>query len=166
MALISGIIGAGMKAAGQVVGGIAQRRNMKALEASNQQRQDANQNWYDRTYNENALQMANAQRLLTMSEQNYKNRNRQAAATAAVMGGTEESIAAGKAAANAAQADAVSQINAADVARKDTIDNQFRQTQNALLDAKDKLTVQKAAATQQAVQGVTDAAGNIIGIGY
>lgn len=161
MAVLTSIIGAGMKAAGQIVGGIAQRRNMRALENSNAQRLADNQNWYDRNYNENALQMANTQRLLTMSEQNYKNRNRQAAATAAVMGGTEESIAAGKAAATAAQADTISQINAADVARKDNIDSQFRQTQNALLDAKDKLTVQKAAATQQAVMGLSDAAGNM-----
>lgn len=83
---------------------------MKRVKENIQAQQQANQNWYDRRYNEDATQRADAQRILTQTEESIRNRNRQAAGAQAVMGGTDESVAAAKAANAQALADATSQI--------------------------------------------------------
>lgn len=169
-------IGLGMKAVGSIVGGILQRKQTRKIEQSlDQQRADLDQlhndqqAWYDRTYNEDATQRADAQRLLTLSEESYKAANRRAAGAAAVGGATEESVAAAKAASTQAMADTRSQIAAAAANRKDATDQQHMQNEQQYLagkqqieNEKNKLYHQKAAATGQAVQGVLDAAGNLI----
>ncbi len=161
MGLIGSAIGAGMQAAGAIFGGIKTAKAMKEVQANLKKQQEANQDWYDRRYNEDATQRADAQRLLTMTEESIKNRNRQAAGAAAVMGGTEESVAAAKAANNQALADTMSNINAQADARKDAIEQQFQAKDAALQGQQNELTMKKAEATAQAVQGVAGAAGNI-----
>lgn len=98
MGLIGSIAGGALGAAGSIFGGIkaskAMRRAKKNIEAQKQ----ANQNWYDRRYNEDATQRADAQRILAKTEESIRNRNKQAAGAQAVMGGTDESTAAAKAA--------------------------------------------------------------------
>ncbi len=136
---------------------------MKEVQANLEQQKKDNQNWYDRRYNEDSTQRADAQRLLTMTEESIKNRNKQAAGAAAVMGGTEESVAAAKAANNQALTETMSQISAQADARKDTIEQQFQQNNTALQNQMNEMTMKKAANTAQAVQGVASAAGNIAG---
>lgn len=80
------------------------------------------QNWYDRNYNADTTQRADAQQLLNYTAEQIKKRNKQAAGTAAVMGGTEESVAAEKAANASAMAETVSKIAAAGESRRDHID--------------------------------------------
>lgn len=159
--MIGAIVGAGLKAAGAIAGGIIQRNAMKKVEKNLETQQQQNQDWYDRRYNEDATQRADAQRLLTMTENSIRERNKQAAAAAAVMGGTEESVAAAKAANNQALVDATSNIAASADARKDAIEQQFMSTRENLYDQQNNLTMKKAEATGQAVQGVADAAGSI-----
>lgn len=159
--MIGAAIGAGVKAIGAIAGGIIQKKAMEKVEGSLKQQQSQNQDWYDRRYNEDATQRADAQRLLTMTEKSIKERNKQAAATAAVMGGTEESAAAAKAMNNQALVDATSKIAADADARKDQIENQFMQTRADLTQKQNDIEQQKAAATAQAVQGSADAAGSI-----
>lgn len=159
--MIGAIIGAGMKAVGAIAGGIIQRNAMKKVEKNIEQQQKQNQDWYDRRFNEDPTQRADAQRLLTMTENSIRERNKQAAAAAAVMGGTEESVAAAKAANNQALVDATSNIAASADARKDAIEQQFMSTRANLYDQQNNLTMKKAEATGQAVQGVADAAGSI-----
>ena len=159
--MIGAAIGAGVKAIGAIAGGIIQKKAMEKVEGSLKQQQSQNQDWYDRRYNEDATQRADAQRLLTMTEKSIKERNKQAAATAAAMGGTEESAAAAKAMNNQALVDATSKIAADAGARKDQIENQFMQTRADLTQKQNDIEQQKAAATAQAVQGAADAAGSI-----
>ena len=159
--MIGAIVGAGMKAIGSIAGGIIQRNAMKKVEKNIQEQQQQNQDWYDRRYNEDPTQRADAQRLLTLTENSIRERNKQAAGAAAVMGGTEESVAAAKAANNQALVDATSQIAASADARKDAIEQQFMEKRAGLYDQQNNLTMKKAEATGQAVQGVADAAGSI-----
>lgn len=159
--MIGAAIGAGVKAVGAIAGGIIQAKAMQKVEDSIKEQQSQNQDWYDRRYNEDATQRADAQRLLTMTEKSIKERNKQAAATQAVMGGTEESAAAAKAANNQALVDATSKIAADAGARKDQIEGQFMQKRDALTQQQNDITMQKAQATAQAVQGAADAAGSI-----
>lgn len=153
-----GIIGAAVGAAGSIFGGISASRAAKKAKQNVEAQRQKNQDWYDRRYNEDATQRADAQRILTMTEESIKNRNRQAAGSAAVMGGTEESVAAAKAANNQALADATSQIAASADARKDAIESQYMANDNQFAEQITQFEQQKAQAIGQAVQGVTQAA--------
>ncbi len=159
--MIGTLIGAGLGAVGSIFGGLSASKAMKKQQEMLEQRKQENQNWYDRRYNEDATQRADAQRILQITEENIKKRNRAAAGTAAVMGGTDESVAAQKEAGNKALADATSQIAAAGEARKDQIEQQYQARKDAIEDAQMNLQAQKAAGTAQAVKGVIGAAGNI-----
>ena len=136
---------------------------MKKVQKNLENQQRENQDWYDRRYNEDATQRADAQRILAITEQNIRNRNRQAAGTAAVMGGTDESVAATKAANASAMADAASQIAIAGDQRKDSIEQQYMATKASLNDKLNEMEKQKANAISQAVQGASNAAGSIAG---
>lgn len=166
MGLIGGIIGGAMNIGASIFGGIKNAKAMKEVQANLEQQKKDNQDWYDRRYNEDSTQRADAQRLLTMTEESIKNRNKQAAGAAAVMGGTEESVAAAKAANNQALTDTMSQINAQADARKDTIEQTFQNNERNLNNQINDMTMKKAQNTAQAVQavqGVASAAGNIAG---
>lgn len=162
MGIISGIVGAGMNAAASIFGGIQNAKAMKAVRNSLNQQMKENQDLYDRRYNEDATQRADAQRLLTMTEESIRQRNRQAAGAQAVMGGTEESVAAAKAANNKALADATSNIAAQAEARKDAIEDRYLQNKAGLQAQINDLNIKKAQGTAEAIKGVADAAGNVI----
>ena len=153
-----------MSAIGGVFGGISASKAMKRVKANLQEQKRKNQDWFDRRYNEDATQRADAQRILTKTEELIKNRNRQAAGTQAVMGGTDESVAAAKAANNQALAEATSQIAVNAEARKDQIDSAYRQKDAQLDDSLNNLEIGKAQAISQAVQGVTQAGSEIAGV--
>jgi hypothetical protein len=150
-----------MKAAGAIFGGISASKAIKKAKSNVEAQRQKNQNWYDQRYNEDATQRADAQRILTQTEESIKQRNRQAAGNAAVMGGTDESVAAAKAANNQALADATSQIAASADARKDNIEATYMQNDNAFVNQLNDFEQQKAQAVSQAVQGVADAASSI-----
>lgn len=153
-----GLIGAALGAAGSIFGGISASKAMKKVEKNLEQQKQENQDWFDRRYNEDATQRADAQRILTQTEESIKKRNAAAAGSAAVMGGTDESVAAEKAANAQSLADATSQIAANADARKDKIEQQYMSNKADLNEKLNNLTQEKAAAISSAVQGVTGAA--------
>lgn len=161
--MIGSLVGAGLSAAGSIFGGISASKAMKKVKKNLQQQKQANQDWYDRRYNEDATQRADAQRILTKTEESIRNRNRQAAGAQAVMGGTEESVAAAKAANNQALADATSQIAVNAEARKDQIEQTYQQRDAQINDALNNLEIKKSEAISSAVQGVTQAGAGIAG---
>lgn len=149
---------------GAIFGGISASKAMKKVQKNLENQQRENQDWYDRRYNEDATQRADAQRILAITEQNIRNRNRQAAGTAAVMGGSDESLAATKAANASAMADAASQIAIAGDRRKDNIEQQYQTTKASINEKLNELEKQKANAISQAVQGVASSASNMAGM--
>lgn len=159
--MIGEIIGGVAKLGASIAGGIANRKAADAIQANLAAQQKKNQDWYDRRYNEDATQRADAQRLLTFTEQSIKERNKQAAGAAAVMGGTEESVAAAKAANNQALADTMGQINAQADARKDDIENQYMRRDATLVDQQNQIIQKKAENTAEAVKGVSEAASSL-----
>lgn len=156
-----GLIGAAIGAAGSIFGGISASKAMRKMKANVEAQKKANQDWFDRRYNEDATQRADAQRILTMTEESIKNRNKAAAGAQAVMGGTEESVAAAKAANNKALSDATSQIAVNAEQRKDSIEQQYQQRDTDLTNQLNEIEQNKANAISQAVQGVTGAAGSL-----
>ncbi len=155
------MIGAAVGAAGSIFGGISASKAINKMKANIEAQKKSNQDWYDRRYNEDATQRADAQRILTMTEESIKNRNKAAAGAAAVMGGTEESVAAAKEANNKALSDATSQIAVNAEQRKDSIEQQYQQRDADLTNQLNSLEQQKAEAIGQAVQGVAGAAGSM-----
>lgn len=163
MGLIGSIAGGALGAAGSIFGGISASKAMRRVKKSLQAQKQANQNWYDRRYNEDATQRADAQRILTQTEESIRNRNRQAAGAQAVMGGTDESTAAAKAANAQALADATSQIAVNAENRKDQIEQTYQQRDSQINEALNNLEINKAKAISQAVQGVAKAGAGIAG---
>lgn len=164
MGLLGGAIGAGLGAVGSIFGGIAASKAMKNVKNNINAQRSANRDWYDRRYNEDATQRADAVAAVNRVEQGIRERNRQAAGTQAVMGGTEESTAATKAANNQAVAEATSQIAINGDRRKDAIEAQFQAKDEASQSQLNDLERQKAENVAQAVQGVAQAGANIAGI--
>lgn len=131
---LGSIIGGASGLVGGLFGGISKRKMMKEQEKLLNAEQADNQSWYDRRYNEDATQRADAQRMLQLTEENIRNRNRQAAGTAAVMGGTDESLAAERAANANAMADTAAQIAVAGANRKDDIESKYIAKKDAIND--------------------------------
>lgn len=164
MGLFGSIAGGVLGAAGSIFGGVKASKAMKRMKRNLEEQKRENQAWFDRRYNENATQRADAQQAISLMREEMKKRSQAAAGAQAVMGGTEESVAAAKAANNQALADATAQIAANGERRKDAIEQQYQQRDAQLDDALNNLEVGKAQAIGQAVQGVAQAAGNLIGI--
>lgn len=120
-----GLFGAALGAAGSIFGGISRNKAIEAQKDYVEKKKKENQNWYDRRYNEDATQRADAQRILSLTEEAIKRRNRAAAGRKAVMGGTEESVSAEKEANSKAISDATAQIAAESEKRKDAIEQQY-----------------------------------------
>lgn len=164
--MLGAIIGGAVGAAGGILGGISKNNAIKKQMQMVAQQQRENQDWYDRRYNEDATQRADAQRLLTLTEESIKKRNKAAAGRAAVMGGTDESVAAEKEANSKALADTTSQIAAAGEARKDRIENQYMARKEQLNSAMRDLEGQKSSTLDLISQGLGGAAnGASLGLG-
>ncbi|MEG2599541.1 MAG: hypothetical protein RSA66_08715 [Muribaculaceae bacterium] len=156
-----GLIGSAIGAAGSIFGGISASQAMKAMKKNVQAQRKKSQDWYDQRYNEDSTQRADAQRILTQTEDSIKERNKAASGSAAVMGGTDESVAAAKGANNKALSDATSQIAVNADARKDNIEATYMQNDNAYMEQLNQIEQGKAQAISGAVQGVTNMAGSM-----
>lgn len=153
-----GLIGTAVGAAGSIFGGISASKAINRAKRNIEEQRKKNQDWYDQRYNEDATQRADAQAILTKTEESIRNRNNAAAGAQAVMGGTEESVAATKAANNQALADATSNIAVNADRRKDAIEQTYQQNDANYVNQLNNLEQQKAQAISQAVQGVGEAA--------
>lgn len=164
MGIFGSAIGGALGIGGAIFGGISASKAMKRAKKMVDEQKKENQDWYDRRYNEDSTQRADAQRILTQTNEAIRRRNQAAAGSAAVMGGTEESVAATKAANAQAIADATSQIAVNGERRKDQIESQYLQTKSDLNQQLQNLEIGKANAVSQAVQGVASAGANMAGL--
>ncbi|MCM1320464.1 MAG: hypothetical protein NC217_08840 [Muribaculaceae bacterium] len=164
MGILGSAIGGALGIGASIFGGISASKAMKKAKESVKSEMQENQSWYDRRYNEDATQRADAQRILTMTNENIRQRNQQAAGAQAVMGGTEESVAAAKAASNQALADATSQIAVNGERRKDQVESQYMNTKADLNNKMRSFELGKAQAMTQATQGMVDAGASLGGM--
>lgn len=156
-----GIIGLGVGAIGSIYGGIKASQAMNNARNNIKTAQRENQDLYDRRYNEDATMRGDALRALQMTEDSFKKRNRQVAGTQAVMGGTNETVAAEKAANANAMANATGQVVAQQEARKDAIESRYLANKEALNEQMNQMEMNKANAISEAIKGVTSAAGEM-----
>lgn len=160
--MIGSILGGALKIGGSIAGGI-----MGAGSARKQARMIAdekkkNQAWFDRRYNEDSTQRADAQAAITKMRETMKERTAAAAGTAAVMGGTEESMAIEKEAQNKAMAETLSNIAINGEARKDAIEAQYQARDAELFGAQLSNEQQKANNIAGAVSGMASAGSGIM----
>lgn len=154
--LLSNLIGSGLSASA------AKDARDKELDNIRKQQRE-NQNWYDRRYNEDPTQRADAQRLLTRTAELLKQRNKAAEGKAAVMGASEESVAATKEANAKTIANVASNIAAAGDARKDSIEAQYRATRQGLQNAETGVDAGYDKARSQAIADATKGVSSAIG---
>lgn len=153
-------IGAGLGIAGSVASAIF--GGSKAAKAANEanrlieRQQEDNQAWFDRRYNEDYSQTAEAQNLMNYAREQAEKQFKRAEGAAAVTGATEESIARAKQSANDMLSQTASNIAAQGTARKDSIEQQFLNTKSAL-------TEQQVSNLQQKAQNISAAAGQAAG---
>lgn len=154
MGILGSAIGGALAVGGSIFGGVSASKAMKKAKQNLDNRIKENEDWYNRRYNEDATQRADAQRVLTAMNERIRERNQAAAGAQAVMGGTEESVAATKAANNEAMAEATSQIAANGERRKDGVEAQYLSAKQGLEDERNNMEIAKAQNTAQAVQGL------------
>ena len=159
--MIGSLIGAGISAAGGILGGLSASKAIKKYRQGLQRQAKENEDWYDRNYNADATQRADAQRILQMTADRLKQRNKAAQGRAAVMGASGERVATEQEANAQAMADAAAQVAVQGERRKDAVQERYLQRKQQVDDALNQANMQKAAAIGQAVQGVTVAAGDI-----
>ena len=129
---LGGLIGGALGAVGGIFGGLSKNKMLSEQEDLLNEQKRENQNWFDRRYNEDSTQRADAQAVLTRLNEMIHNRNRAAEGSAAVMGGTDESVAQSKEAGNRAMADTMSNIAASGERRKDLIEGSYRNRDHAI----------------------------------
>ncbi|MDE5887323.1 MAG: hypothetical protein K2H46_07040 [Muribaculaceae bacterium] len=158
MAGIASLIGS---AIGSIWGGKKASDAMKKVKANLQEQRQRNDDWYNQRYNEDATQRADAQAMIARTEEAIKARSKAAAGTQAVMGGTEESVAATKAANAQAMADATSQIAVAGDRRKESIENQYQAKDEALQSEQNDMERARAREVTKAGSAVGELGGKI-----
>ncbi len=142
--MIGAIIGAAASIGSALYSGIKSAQATKKAKRNIEKQKAENAAWYNRRYHEDGTQRADAQRILRKTQDVIKNRNKQAAATQAVVGGTEESVAATKEANANSLAETASAINAQADARKDNIEQSFRQTETNLNNQLNNIETERA----------------------
>lgn len=155
--MIGSIIGGALSVGGSIVGGILGASQARNLKRKLEREEEKNETWYNRRYNEDATQRADAQRMLTRITNEIKQRNKAMAGRSAVMGGDDGVVAREKALNAQALADATSNIVALGEARKDTIESQYRERADQLNNALMQADQAKANAIAGAVKGVVGA---------
>ena len=159
--MVADIIGLGIQGVGSILGGMANKKAMKDARDKITRKKLNSQAWYDRRYNEDSTQRADAQRMIQRTEDAIKNRNRSASGTKAVIGGTDESVASTQAENSQALADAASSIAASGQAAKDAVEAQYMGTQQAIADQESQMDVAKAQNIAGAIKGVSGTASSI-----
>ncbi len=162
-------IGAALSAASSIAGGIMSSNASKKAKSQIEAKQRENKAWYDLRYNEDALQRADAQRVLTRTREYVDRANKSARAVQAVTGGTDESVAAAKAANNKTVSDTMGDIAAASAQRKDAIEQEYRnkneQYENELIGIEQSRAQGLATATQTAGNALGSMAMSVGGTG-
>lgn len=124
--MLSAIIGAAGALGSAIFGGIkSAQANRKAQQLIQQQRDD-NRRWYNTKMNQDYTQRVDVQNAITRQRELLDEQIKRANARQVVGGGSEESAALAKEAANKSVADATADIAAAGANYKDQVEQQYR----------------------------------------
>lgn len=160
--MIGTLIGAGLSLAGQLYGQYKSRQATEDAQRRIEEENRANQAWYDRRYNEDPTQRADAQRMINLVSERMKQRNRFVDGAQAVTGATDERVAQEKAVSANAMSDAVAQIAAQAEGEKSAVDREYMSRRGYLSNNLSNMDLQRANNTAQAVANLSNVAGGIV----
>jgi hypothetical protein len=123
-----------LSAAGGLYGVLKSAQANKRIDKHLAKRQRTLADWFDKEYNQNALDTTETQSALGMLRDRFKKQTDVNANTAAVTGASDESVTAAKQGMNDALAGTVSQIAGSGTQRKDSIRREFMDRDNHLQD--------------------------------
>ena len=155
--MIATLIGAGLAVGSSLWGGYKASQAAKKANRQIANQRAANQAWFNRRYNEDYADTAAGQRLITQAKDYAKDNWKKAQGASRVGGATDESAAAAKEAGNKMVGNTISGIAAADTARKDRIDSQYRSLDNSLTQQQIAVEQNRAAQISQAASQASNA---------
>ena len=154
------ILGAASLAAGigaSLFGANKAKKAARRAQAENQYRTNAEKAWYDKNYNTDYLDTKAGQNLMRRAQEVQDEYVRKADGAAAVGGGTAASVAMAKEAANKAMGDTIANVAAQDTARKQHVADVHLQNTQQLSRERQQIEQQKAQATSDAAQNMSNA---------
>lgn len=155
--MIATLIGAGLAVGSSLWGGYKASQAAKKANRQIANQRAANQAWFNRRYNEDYADTAAGQRLITQAKDYAKDNWKKAQGASRVGGATDESASAAKEAGNKMVGNTISGIAAADTARKDRIDAQYRSLDNSLAQQQIAVEQNRAAQISQAASQASNA---------
>jgi hypothetical protein len=152
--MVGAIVGAAAQIGSSIYGAIKSSQANKRAEQLLKNQRDENQKWYDQKMAEDYTQRTDVQNVLRKQRELLQEQYQRARATNIVAGGTDESLALQKAAANEAMGETMADIAANAASYKEGVENQFR--------AQDAALNQQQIANEQAkAQSIANAAGQV-----
>ena len=161
--MIGSLIGGGIGVLGSVVGAIGSARKMKQANSLLDAQQAKNQTWYDKEYNTDYTQRADAQAILNKTREMANENRKRARGMAVVAGATDEAVAMENEASNNMVADTMGNINQSADAYKQSVQGQFRATQQQLDQQQYNNKIAEAQNISNAASGVSKAGAGIVG---
>ena len=152
--MVGSIIGAAAQIGSSIYGAIKSSQANKRAEKLLQNQRDENQKWYDQKMAEDYTQRTAVQNILRKQRELLQEQYQRARATNVVAGGTDESIALQKAAANEAMGETMATIASQASDYKDSIEEQYRAKDDAL-------NQQQIANEQNRANAIAKAAGQV-----
>ena len=160
--MVGDYISGGLKVGAAVTNLIAGARAARKQKNIYKDELKNNQMWYDKNYNEDATERADAVAALEKQKQAMRERQQNAQGANAVMGASAESDAREKAAQTNALANTVSNINLAGENRKDNVERSYINSRNAIQDKLSALEAQKANNIANAASQLANGAGSVL----
>lgn len=152
--MVGAIVGAAAQIGSSIYGAIKSSQANNRAEQLLKNQRDENQKWYDQKLAEDYTQRTDVQNVLRKQRELLQEQYQRARAINIVAGGTDESLALQKAAANEAMGETMAGIAANAASYKEGVENQFR-TQDAALNQ------QQIANEQAKAQSIANAAGQV-----
>lgn len=133
--IMLGLVSAGIGLASGIMGGIKSGKAAKKQEQLINSQEAKNEAWYNRNYYQNYLDSSESRAAIKRVEDTMKKRNQEAQATAAVTGGTPESVLAQQENDQKLMSDTIEGLAARADARKEQIDAVNQQNQQNIANA-------------------------------
>ena len=133
------------------------KKAARKAQKENTYRSNAEKAWYDKEYNTDYLDTKAGKNLMRRAQEVQNEYIRKADGAAAVGGGTAASVAMAKEAANKAMGDTIANVAAQDTARKQHVADAHLQNTQQLSRERQQIEQQKAQATSDAAQNMSNA---------
>lgn len=165
-AAIAGLgIGGALQIGSTIAGLVGSKKQNDKAQAELDNRRAENKAWYNQKMSEDYLMRSDAQNVLRKQRELLNEQYKRARATNIVAGGTDEQLALQQAAANQTMGNTMADIAANASAHKDSIENAYRQSENALSQEQQQIYGNRANAIAGAASQAAGAGASLLSTG-